>query len=96
MVASQDGQSVLEADLERDQQGYSFHRIVAPVHIVTHKQVVCVRRRAACQIKRCTHTYSEEFFQVVELSVDVAADSDRSAHLLHVGFLYDSLFCLNC
>ena len=37
----------LTVHLERDEQGDCFYAVVAPVHVVTHEQVVCVRRLSA-------------------------------------------------
>ena len=40
VVASEDGDSVLEPDLVADQQGHCLHRVVPSVHVIPHKQVV--------------------------------------------------------
>jgi hypothetical protein len=40
------------------------------------------------------NTNLEEFFQIVELTVDVSANRDRGSHLLHVRFLNQNFLCL--
>lgn len=42
MIASQNRDSVLEAHLQADQECDRLHAIVAPVDVVTHKQIVRV------------------------------------------------------
>ena len=44
MVSSQDRDPGAEPDLEGDEEGDGLHAVVAPVHVVTHEQVVSVRR----------------------------------------------------
>ena len=85
VVASQDRDSVPVADLERDKQSDSLDTIIAAVDIITHEQVVRVRRLT---------TDLEEFKEIVELAVDVAADSHRHAHLLHVRLVDQDLLRL--
>ena len=75
VVASQDGDSVLVADLERDKQSDGLDTIIPAIDVIAHEQVVCVGRLT---------TDLEELKQIVELAVDIAADSHRHAHLLHV------------
>eukprot|EP00308_Calcidiscus_leptoporus_P002443 CAMPEP_0119404168 /NCGR_PEP_ID=MMETSP1334-20130426/143758_1 /TAXON_ID=127549 /ORGANISM="Calcidiscus leptoporus, Strain RCC1130" /LENGTH=121 /DNA_ID=CAMNT_0007428127 /DNA_START=1282 /DNA_END=1643 /DNA_ORIENTATION=- len=60
--------------LEKQQQRHRLHAIVPPVYEVAHKYVTRL------------WTFSprpEEFKQIVELSMDVAADSDWALHRLH-------------
>ena len=85
VVASQDRDSVWEADLERDEQGDCLDTIIAAVDVITHEQIVRCRRLT---------TDLEEFKQIVELAVDVAADSHRHAHLLHVRLVDQDLLRL--
>ena len=75
VVASQDCDSILIAHLERDEQSDCLHTVVAAIYVVAHEQVVRVGRLA---------TNLEELAQIMELAVNVAANSYGRAHLLHV------------
>jgi len=44
VVASEDGEAVLVAHFESDEESYCLDRVVSPVNIVTHEEVVGVRR----------------------------------------------------
>lgn len=85
MVSSEDSDSVLEADLEGDEQGHGLHRVVPSVDVVTHEEVVRVGELSA------NH---EKLTQVVELTVDIAADGHGSHHVLHVRLVDQDLFRL--
>ena len=85
VVTSEDSESVLEADLESDEESDSLDGVVATINIIAHEQVVGVGRVA---------TNLEEFSQVVELTVDVTTDSHGGAHLLHVRLVDQDLFSL--
>ena len=85
VVTSQNGDSVLEADLKGHQEGYSLNRVVATIDVVTHEEVVSVRGLSSDL---------EQLAQVVELSVDVTADGHWGAHLLHVRLIYQNFFRL--
>ena len=86
VVASEDGKSILEADLQCDEKSYSLDRVVATVDVIAHEQVVRVGWLS---------TNFEELSKVMELAVDVSADGDRSTHLLDVGLINKDFFCLN-
>ena len=47
VVASQDGYSVFVADFQSDEESDRLHRIVASIHVVTHKQVIRIRTLTA-------------------------------------------------
>ena len=79
MVSSQDGYSVSEADLKGDKKSHSLHRVISAIDIISHEQIVGVRGLAAD---------SEQFAQVVELSMDIATNGDGCAYLLHVRLIY--------
>lgn len=75
VVAAEDGDSFTIADLQGDQQCHRFHRVVAAIDVVTHEQVICVRRPSA---------YPKQFHQVVKLAVDIAANCHRAFYFLNV------------
>ena len=54
-----------------------FDTVVASVNIVAHEEVICVRRLAAD---------AEKLHKVVELTVDVAAYSHRTFHLVSTSY----------
>ena len=63
------------AHLQCDKEGDRLDRVVPPVDVVAHEQVVRVRRLAA---------YLEQLHQVVELAVHVAAHCYRTSDFLYV------------
>jgi len=78
VVTTQDGDAILETDLEADQQGDRLHRIVASVDVVPHEQIVGVGRSASD---------FKQLHEIVELAVDVAANRHGTFHGLYVAFL---------
>jgi hypothetical protein len=75
MVASEDGDTMWESNFEGDEEGYGFDGVVASVDVVTHKEVICVGGVSAD---------AEEFLEIVELAVDVAANGDGTSYGLNV------------
>ena len=75
VVAPQDSDSVLIAHLECDEQSDCLDTIVAAIDVVAHKEVVCVGRLAS---------NLEKLAQIMELAMNVAANSHWRTHLLHV------------
>lgn len=86
MVSSKNGNSISESNLEQYKKSYRLERIIASINIVSHKQVVGVRRKPS---------NSEEFHEIVILSMDVSANSDWRTYRLHIGFFRQNLLCLN-
>ena len=78
MVASQERHSVRPASFEDHEAGEGLEAVVAPVYKVPHEDVVGVWRRSAL---------SEQFLQVVELSVDIPTHRHWGADWLDVGLL---------
>ena len=52
---------------ERDQQRDRLHGIVTTVHVISHEEVICVRRRAADP---------KDLHEVMELRMDIATNDD--------------------
>ena len=75
VVASQNRDSMSVAYLKGNQQRHSLHRVVASVHVVSHKQVISVGGLPS---------NFEKLLQVVELAVDITADSDWRIHHRHI------------
>lgn len=71
--------------LESNKQCDSLDAVVPAVHIIPHEQVVGVRGAASDP---------EQFHQIVELSVHIAAHRDGAFHFLHVRLLREDLLCL--
>ena len=84
VVAAQDGDAVRVADFERDEQGDGLDGEVAAVYVVAHEEVVGVWVWPAD---------FEEFHQVVELAVDVAADGHGAFDGLDVGLVLEYFSC---
>ena len=85
VVASENSDSVLEADFEGDKQGNSLDTVVAAIDVIAHEKVVGVGWLA---------TDLEKLAEIMELAVDVTANSDRRANLLHVRLVYQDFLGL--
>ena len=86
VVASENSESVLEADLQGNKECHSLDRVVTTINVVTHEQVVRIRWLS---------TNLEQLSKVMELSVDVSADCDGRTYLLDIRFVNKDFFCLN-
>lgn len=75
VVATQNGDSVLEAHFESYKQSDSLYTVVAAIDVITHEEVVCVWR--------LTSNF-EKLTQVMELTVNITTYGDWRTHLLHV------------
>jgi hypothetical protein len=85
VIASKDCNSILVAHLEADEQRDSLNGIVTSIHIISHEEVVGIRRLAS---------NSEQFDEVVPLTVNVSAHGHRAANSLDVGLILKNLSCL--
>lgn len=85
VVASEDSDSLLVSDFKRKKESDSLDRVMAPVHVVTHEEVVSFGNLAPDL---------EELDEVVKLAVDVPTDNDRGSDWLHIGFLSKYLHSL--
>mmetsp|Transcript_6181 Transcript_6181/g.18522 ORF Transcript_6181/g.18522 Transcript_6181/m.18522 type:complete len:200 (-) Transcript_6181:145-744(-) len=72
VVAAKQHYSLRMADLEEEDQGHSPHAAEAAVNVVAKEQIVGVRRRTA---------YVQHLLDVLELTVNVAHDSDGAPRL---------------
>lgn len=70
MIPPEDGEALRPANLERDKEGYSLDGVIPSINIISHEQIVGVRARASD---------AEEFHQVMELPVYVAAYRDGTS-----------------
>ena len=85
VVTSEDCDPVPIAHFEADEQSDGLHGVVASVHVVSHEQIVRVWGVASDL---------EQFHQVVELSMNITAHSDRASDRLDVALRLDNLFRL--
>lgn len=85
MVSSYQGNAIRVAHFEAQEQEERLNRIEAPVNEVAHEKVVGIGDVTA---------NPEEFHQVVELAMNIAAYRDWSIHADHVSFLDQKLSCL--
>ena len=83
MVAAKDGDPAAVADLQGDKQGNGLDAVVAPVHVVTHKEIVCVWRLAP---------NPEQLHEVVKLAVHIAANRHRALDRLNIALFRQNLF----
>lgn len=75
VVSAQNGDSVAVAHLEADEQRDGLDGVVATIYVISHEEVVGIRRLAA---------NSEQLDQVIPLAMNIAADGHRAAHRLHI------------
>lgn len=85
MITTQNCDSILEAEFERDQKGNRLYRVVTSIHIVAHEEVVSGGRSTP---------NSEQLHKIMKLTVNVTADGNRAANGLHIRFLHEDLPCL--
>jgi len=77
MVASKDYESASVPALETEEQFETLDRVLASVHLVTKKQLVCLWKITP---------NVEQFNQVVELAVHVPTDYHGYVHRLNIFF----------
>eukprot|EP00961_Rhodomonas_salina_P141379 1903451-Rhodomonas_salina.2 len=82
VVSADQRDAVRVPHLEGQQQKECLYAVKAAVNEISHEQIVCVRAIASD---------IEQFLQIKELSVDVAAYCDRCIYVLHVAFLHQNL-----
>mmetsp|Transcript_74211 Transcript_74211/g.172137 ORF Transcript_74211/g.172137 Transcript_74211/m.172137 type:complete len:242 (-) Transcript_74211:52-777(-) len=82
VVAAEESDALLIADLVKEHEGHRLHRVVAAVNIVAEEEVVCLWHGAAD---------AEELLQVQELAMDVAANRHRATHRLAIRLLLQDL-----
>lgn len=85
VIASEDGDSILITHLKGDEKSHRLNTVVATIDVVTHEEVVRVGWLTSDL---------EKLSQVVELTMDITADGDGSAHLLHVRLVNQDFFSL--
>ncbi len=85
MVAAEKRDGLRVAHLETEQQLQCLHTVVAAIDEVAHEDVPGLGNVTA---------HAEELQKIVELAVDIAADSDGTVHRLHVGLLDEDLLGL--
>jgi hypothetical protein len=85
VVAPEDGDAMAVPDLERHEERHSLQRVVSPIDVVAHEEVVRVGTRTAD---------AEQFRQVVELPVNVTADCYRGLDGLNIGLLLQNFLGL--
>lgn len=78
VISSKDGDSAGVSDFQRHQEGHSLDRVVSSVNIVTHEKVVVIWELT---------TNLEEFFQIIELSMDITANCDWRPHRLDIALI---------
>ena len=77
MVTSEDGKSVPESDFEAHQEGDCLDWVVTSIDIISHEQIICLGRLSS---------NTEELLEIMELAVNVSANSHGCTHNGHVAF----------
>lgn len=75
VVSSQNRDSISKAHFQTNQQSDRLHRVVTSIHIITHEEVISIGAFTS---------NLEQLNQIVELTMNITADSDWTAHKLHV------------
>ena len=75
VVSTQNSDSVAVAHLEADEQRDGFNGVVATVDVISHEEVVGIRRLAS---------NSEQLDQVVPLTMNITANGHRAVHALDI------------
>ena len=78
VISSQDVHALGVADLVAEEKRDSFDRVVATIDVVTHEEIVRIGWEA---------TDLEQFHQIVELAVDIAANSNGGLDGVDIAFL---------
>jgi len=85
VIASEDCDSISEANFERNQQRHSLNWVVPSVDIVAHEEVISFRKLAS---------NPKQLEQIVKLPVNVTTDSDRWPHHGHIRLVREDLLAL--
>ena len=75
VVTTSNSHAIRITNLESEEQGHGLNRVVTTIDVITHEKIVCLRGLA---------TNSEELNKIVELTVNITADSDRAIDILDV------------
>ena len=86
MVTAENGNAFLKAYFEADKKCYCLHRVISTIDVITHEEVIRIGRAA---------TDFEELHKIVELAVDIAADSDWAPNRLHIDLILKNFFSLH-
>lgn len=82
MITTEDCDSLGVSNLKSNEKCDRLDGIVTLIDIVTHKELVRVR---------IGPSNTEEFHQIVELTVNIATDSNWAFHWLHIEFILQEL-----
>ena len=85
MVSSQKSDSIFVSNFQGQQQQKGFNAVFSSVNVISHENVIRVRRES---------TNFEEFKEVIELTVDIAANGDWWWDFDDVGFFAKDLLGL--
>ena len=85
VIASQDGDPVLEPHFQGHKEGNSLDWIVTSVDVVSHEEIISVRRFAS---------NFEKFHEVVKLTMYVSAHRDWAFDRLHITLIGKNFFRL--
>ena len=78
MVTAENRDAFLKAYFEADEKCDGLHRVVSTIDVITHEEVISIRRAA---------TDLEKLHQIVELAVDVAADCNWAPYRLYIDLI---------
>jgi hypothetical protein len=77
MISSQESNVCWVFKFQAQKELECFHWIISSVHKIAHEYVSCIRD---------VSSFVEELKKVMELTVDITTDSDRSTYWLYIAF----------
>ena len=86
MITAENGNAFLKAYFKADEKCYCLHRVVSTIDVIAHEEVIRIRRAA---------TDFEELHKIVELAVDIAADSHWAPYRLYINLILKNFFSLH-
>ena len=78
MISSQNGNAIFVPDFKCDQESDGFQTVISSIDIVAHEEIIGFRTIS---------TNTKELGKIVELTMNITANGDRSSDWLHVRLL---------
>ena len=82
VISSQDGDSAWVSHLQGDQEGHGLDGVVSSINVISHEEIVVVGKLSS---------NFEEFFQIIELSMNITANRDWGSHWLNIALVHQDL-----
>ena len=90
MISSEESDSFRIFNFKAEEKLESFHWVVTSINKIPNENVASLIDLTT--LDKVKSTCSEEFEQIVELTVNITAYCDRCRHRLHIRFLQENFF----